>query len=95
MEIAELTKVVENAHRYLQIAFAEEIYLQCQVNNVNFPELREALNTKWKVDLNELKGILHMYGCQIVGRYRRLVESLNFNGRFIVQIDSWLKKTLS
>src|SRR5437899_11410709 len=29
MEIAELTKVVENANRYLQIAFAEELYLYC------------------------------------------------------------------
>ena len=27
VEIAEATKIVENAHRYLQIAFAEELYL--------------------------------------------------------------------
>ncbi|HYV51662.1 MAG TPA: NAD(P)-binding domain-containing protein, partial [Candidatus Eisenbacteria bacterium] len=27
IEIAEITKIVENAHRYLQIAFAEELYL--------------------------------------------------------------------
>jgi nucleotide sugar dehydrogenase len=53
IEIAELTKVVENAHRYLQIAFAEELYLYCQANNVNFPELRAALNTKWNVDILE------------------------------------------
>ncbi len=53
IEIAEITKVVENAHRYLQIAFAEELYLYCQANNMNFPELRDALNTKWNVDLLE------------------------------------------
>jgi UDP-N-acetyl-D-mannosaminuronic acid dehydrogenase len=53
IEIAELTKVVENAHRYLQIAFAEELYLHCQANNINFPELRDALNTKWNVDILE------------------------------------------
>src|SRR5215831_14221960 len=53
IEIAELTKVVENAHRYLQIAFAEELYLYCQANNVNFPELRDALNTKWNVEILE------------------------------------------
>jgi UDP-N-acetyl-D-mannosaminuronic acid dehydrogenase len=52
-EIAELTKVAENAHRYLQIAFAEELYLYCQANNINFPELRDALNTKWNVDILE------------------------------------------
>ena len=41
IEIAELTKVIENAHRYLQIALAEELCLYCQSNNINFPELRD------------------------------------------------------
>jgi UDP-N-acetyl-D-mannosaminuronic acid dehydrogenase len=49
VEIAESTKVVENCHRYLQIAFAEELYLYCQANNINFLELRDALNTKWEI----------------------------------------------
>ena len=53
IEIAEITKIAENAHRYLQIAFAEELYLYCQANNINFPELRDALNTKWNVNILE------------------------------------------
>ena len=53
IEIAEITKVIENAHRFLQIAFAEELYLYCQANNINFPELRDALNTKWNVNILE------------------------------------------
>jgi UDP-N-acetyl-D-mannosaminuronate dehydrogenase len=53
IEIAEITKVVENADRYLQIAFAEELYLYCQTNNINFPELRDAVNTKWNVNILE------------------------------------------
>ena len=53
IEIAEITKVAENAHRYLQIAFAEDLYLYCKVNNLNFPELREAINTKWNVNILE------------------------------------------
>ncbi len=53
IEIAELTKVVENAHRYLQIAFAEELSLYCQANNMNFRELRDALNSKWNVEILE------------------------------------------
>ena len=53
IEIAEITKIAENAHRYLQIAFAEELYLYSQVNNINFPELRDALNTKWNVNILE------------------------------------------
>jgi len=53
VESAELTKIIENTHRYLQIAFAEELYLYCQANNINFPELRDALNTKWNVNILE------------------------------------------
>ena len=53
VEIAEITKIAENAHRYLQIAFAEDIYLYCQANSINFPQLREALNTKWNVEILE------------------------------------------
>jgi UDP-N-acetyl-D-mannosaminuronate dehydrogenase len=53
IETAEITKVVENAHRYLQIAFAEELYLYCQENNMSFAELQDALNTKWNVEILE------------------------------------------
>ena len=53
VEIAEVTKIAENAHRYLQIAFAEELYLYCQANDINFLELRDALNTKWNVEVLE------------------------------------------
>jgi UDP-N-acetyl-D-mannosaminuronate dehydrogenase len=36
IEIAEITKIAENAYRYLQIAFAEDLYLYCQANDINF-----------------------------------------------------------
>jgi UDP-N-acetyl-D-mannosaminuronic acid dehydrogenase len=53
IEIAEVTKVAENAHRYLQIAFAEDLYLYCRANHINFVELRDALNSKWNVEILE------------------------------------------
>jgi UDP-N-acetyl-D-mannosaminuronic acid dehydrogenase len=53
IEVAELSKIIENSHRYLQIAFAEELYLYCQANNILFSELRDALNTKWNVKILE------------------------------------------
>ncbi|MEJ7642637.1 MAG: NAD(P)-binding domain-containing protein [Candidatus Nitrosocosmicus sp.] len=53
IEVAELTKIIENAHRYLQIAFAEELYLYCKANNISFAELRHSLNTKWNVEILE------------------------------------------
>ena len=56
IEIAELSKIIENSHRYLQIAFAEELYLYCQANNILFSELRDALNTKWNVEILEPRG---------------------------------------
>ncbi|HET7147343.1 MAG TPA: hypothetical protein VFI73_02480 [Candidatus Nitrosopolaris sp.] len=40
IEIAELAKIIENVDWYLQMAFANP-------NNINFPGLRAALNTKW------------------------------------------------
>ncbi len=48
-----VTKIIENADRYLQIAFAEELYLYCQANHINFSELKDALNTKWNVHILE------------------------------------------
>ncbi len=53
IEVAEITKVAENAHRYLQIAFAEDLYLYCEANNLDFAQLRLALNTKWNVEILE------------------------------------------
>jgi UDP-N-acetyl-D-mannosaminuronic acid dehydrogenase len=53
IELAELTKIIENSHRYLQIAFAEELLLYSQANGVDFWELRKALNTKWNVNILE------------------------------------------
>jgi nucleotide sugar dehydrogenase len=53
IEIAELTKIIENSHRYLQIAFAEELLLYSQANGIDFWELRKALNTKWNVNILE------------------------------------------
>lgn len=53
IELAEITKIAENAYRYLQIAFAEDLYLYCQANDINFQEFREALNTKWNVNILE------------------------------------------
>jgi UDP-N-acetyl-D-mannosaminuronate dehydrogenase len=53
IEIAEITKIAENAHRYLQIAFAEDLYLYCKTNNLSFSELHEAINTKWNVNILE------------------------------------------
>jgi nucleotide sugar dehydrogenase len=55
VEVAEMCKITENAHRYLQIAFAEELKMICVKIGLDFEELRKAMNTKWNVDLPEAR----------------------------------------
>ncbi|MCL1970032.1 MAG: hypothetical protein FWF66_00980 [Candidatus Bathyarchaeota archaeon] len=55
LELAELSKLVENTYYYLRIAYAEELKLLCDENDLNFNELRDAVNTKWNVDLSEAR----------------------------------------
>lgn len=55
IELAELSKVIENAYRFLQIAFAEELKMCCDKEGFNFNELREAINSKWNINLLEAR----------------------------------------
>jgi nucleotide sugar dehydrogenase len=55
IETAEMCKITENSHRYLQIAYAEELKMICAQIGLNFDELRAACNTKWNVDIPEAR----------------------------------------
>jgi len=55
IEVAELTKITENAYRFVQIAFVEQLQLLCEKNNVPFQEVRKGANTKWNVNLLEAR----------------------------------------
>jgi len=54
-EIAELTKPVENAYRFIEIAIAQELKMLCKEKNIDFEKLREAANTKWNINLKEAR----------------------------------------
>jgi UDP-N-acetyl-D-mannosaminuronic acid dehydrogenase len=54
-DIAEMTKVVENSYRYLEIAFAEELKMVCDNTSIDFEELRESINTKWNIKVLDAK----------------------------------------
>ena len=54
-DIAELTKIVENSYRFLEIAFAEELKMVCDDASINFKELRKAINTKWNIKILDAK----------------------------------------
>jgi UDP-N-acetyl-D-mannosaminuronic acid dehydrogenase len=58
IEVAELTKIVENSYRFVEIAFAEELKILCDRYGIDFDELRKAVNTKWNIEILEAqKGI--------------------------------------
>lgn len=55
IEVAELCKIAENAYRYVQIAFAEELKMICDELKLDFNEVRKACNTKWNIEILEAR----------------------------------------
>jgi UDP-N-acetyl-D-mannosaminuronic acid dehydrogenase len=55
IEVAELSKIAENAYRFVQIAFAEELKMVCDELKLSFEEVRAACNTKWNVKILEAR----------------------------------------
>jgi len=55
LEIVELTKPVENAYRFMEIAIAEQLKMSCEKKGINFDELREAASTKWNIQIYEAR----------------------------------------
>jgi len=55
IRLAELCKAAENTDRYLKIAYAELLKLICDENQLDFEELRQAMNSKWNVEILEAR----------------------------------------
>jgi nucleotide sugar dehydrogenase len=55
LECAVLSKIVENAYRYVEIAVAEEIKLFCDKLGYDFNEIRRCVNSKWNINLKEAR----------------------------------------
>jgi len=55
MEVVELSKPLENAYRYYEIAFAEDLRRVCEEKGINYKLLRQAANTKWNIDIKEAR----------------------------------------
>jgi len=53
--VVELAKPLENAYRFMEIAFAEELALLCEQKNIDFYTLKEAVNTKWNIDIKDAR----------------------------------------
>ena len=55
LEVAEVSKVLENAYRYVQIAFAEEARTMLDRIGMDFAEVRSLSNTKWNIVVPEAR----------------------------------------
>jgi len=55
IQIVELSKPLENAYRFTEIALAEELKMLCDKKGIDFNKLRQAANTKWNIDIKEAR----------------------------------------
>jgi UDP-N-acetyl-D-mannosaminuronic acid dehydrogenase len=51
IEESEMCKLSENAYRYVQIAFAEELKMICEDLALDFEQVQKACNTKWNTEI--------------------------------------------
>jgi UDP-N-acetyl-D-mannosaminuronic acid dehydrogenase len=55
LETAEMCKIYENAHRFVQISFVEELKMLSEKEGLDYNELRKAINSKWNINLLEAR----------------------------------------
>ena len=55
LNVVELTKPVENAYRFMEIAIAQQLKLSCEEKGIEFEKLREAASTKWNIHIYEAR----------------------------------------
>ncbi len=94
IETAELCKPLENALRFIEIAVAEDLKLECEKKGIDFEKLREAVNTKWNIDLKEardgINGKCLPKDAKITADFFRGFESLSKS----IKLDEEYKKRL-
>lgn len=54
-KIAVLSKIIENALRFVDIVIAQELKILCDNNNIEFNDLRAAINTKFNMNLKQAR----------------------------------------
>jgi len=96
IEVAEMSKIVENAYRYVQIAFAEELRMICEEFGLDFEEVRRACNTKWNIKILEAREGIGGHCLPKDIRYLASLTRVNtlLKSSMIVdkQYRKWLKK---
>ncbi|RLE46879.1 MAG: hypothetical protein DRJ31_09550 [Candidatus Methanomethylicota archaeon] len=87
VEIAEMCKIAENAYRYVQIAFAEELRMICEDLKINFEEVRLACNTKWNIEIPEARNGIGGHCLPKDIRYLASLSRHNFLLKAALEVD--------
>jgi nucleotide sugar dehydrogenase len=95
VEVAEMSKIAENAYRYVQIAFAEELRMICEEKGLSFEEVRKACNTKWNIEILEARDGIAGHCLPKDIRYLSSLTSFNTLIKGALTVDEqyrrWLK----
>lgn len=94
IEIAEMAKVAENAYRYVQIAFAEELKLICKELGIDFENVKEACNTKWNIDILEARDGIGGHCLPKEIRYFASLSEYNIISKSAMAVDAAYRKYL-
>jgi UDP-N-acetyl-D-mannosaminuronic acid dehydrogenase len=95
VEVAEMSKIAENAYRYVQIAFAEELRMISEESGLSFDEVRKACNTKWNIEILEARDGIAGHCLPKDIRYLASLTSFNALMKGALTVDDqyreWLK----
>jgi nucleotide sugar dehydrogenase len=96
IETAEMSKITENAYRYIQIAFAEELKIASSKLGIDFPELREACNTKWNIEIMDARDGIGGHCLPKDVRYFARLSKQNLVAKAAIKADqkykTWMKR---
>lgn len=95
IEVAEMSKITENACRYVQIAFAEELKMICGELGLDFEEVRKACNTKWNIEILEARGGIDGHCLPKDVRYLMSLSDANVLLASAVRADEEYRKWLA
>lgn len=94
IEVAEMSKIAENAYRFVQIAFAEELKIICEDLGMDFEDTRRACNTKWNIEILEARNGIEGHCLPKDIRYLASIGKNNFLIEGAVLIDNAYKRFL-
>jgi UDP-N-acetyl-D-mannosaminuronic acid dehydrogenase len=94
VEVAEMSKIAEQAYRYVQIAFAEELRIICEESGLRFDEVRRACNTKWNIEILEARDGIGGHCLPKDVRYLASLTSFNTLMKGALTVDEQYRKWL-